>query len=743
MAKAYGNGETTTNANSHINVAGTTYQNVGGDYILDGAVEKGDHMTGHIGGAIKATSRQDTATYDGKQTNAGFNVDVDLVKHGAGSSLSVNGGRTKVNADYAAVTEQTGLQYQSSDVVVEGKSTFKGAYFTTATPEANKTVFKGGLEVSDIQNHSQYKADGVSVGVSAGLTPQGNYKSGGISGIGYGKDGDSQTSTTYGAVTGVAGKSDVTTATVGDLNKPLENNFDKDRVNAEIGAQVQVSQAFDTERRSYRMEMAKKEQDLRDKADQIEDKESKEYKNLIAQADKQQHDMVLFDSITGAIYGPNSNGATGYVARAIAPEVSYQIGQYFKGNDYLNGLDNGSRNGEGSAPHILAHGILAAAVSYATGSDPTTGALSAMGAEAAAKPLAQYLFGTSDTSKLTAEQKATVSSITSLAGLGIGASTGNVGSAVNAGETARTAVENNTLSVGFSIFGHTLAKDEISEYKKGYAQNCRDVKSDKCELFIAKWFTVSSNNLGFAAHDLSEFQRTVAVKYSGAYQRCGNDTNCQNVISYLKNYTLVVFAGDGEGANRFSEGAITQYFDGKWGTLASAGGYLGAALQGVASFGEMTKKPVIVGINGKSITESSKNTKTISNDNSKSTNLKSPNSRHYADKVNQKSVAKDENTVIDRKVVNIEQDVNAIRNGQAQVINGQYHINGRIYGQHDGTLYPIRGNGFYPLDRGAYKALGVYNKFGNTPQAKQIMDNMQINSNSRQEALKVWEKVHD
>ena len=46
-------------------------------------------------GTIKATSRQDTATYDGKQTNAGFNVDVDLVKHGAGSSLSVNGGRTK------------------------------------------------------------------------------------------------------------------------------------------------------------------------------------------------------------------------------------------------------------------------------------------------------------------------------------------------------------------------------------------------------------------------------------------------------------------------------------------------------------------------------------------------------------------------------------------------------------------------------------------------------------------------
>ena len=66
-------------------------------------------------------------------------------------------------------------------------------------------------------------------------------------GIGYGKDGDSQTSTTYGAVTGVAGKSEVTTATVGSLNEVLQNNFDKDRVNAEIGAQVQITQEYGKE----------------------------------------------------------------------------------------------------------------------------------------------------------------------------------------------------------------------------------------------------------------------------------------------------------------------------------------------------------------------------------------------------------------------------------------------------------------------------------------------------------------
>ena len=153
------------------------------------------------------------------------------------------------------------------------------------------------------------------------------------------------------------------------------------------------------------------------------------------EANKQQEEMVLFDSITGAIYGPNTNGVTGYVARAVAPQVSYQIGQYFKGT-----------NGEGTAPHILAHGILAAAVSSATGNDPTTGALSAMGAETAAPIVAKFLFGDKPISELTAEQKSTVSSITSLAGLGIGATTGDVGSAVSAGEAAKTAVEDNLLS---------------------------------------------------------------------------------------------------------------------------------------------------------------------------------------------------------------------------------------------------------------------------------------------------------
>ncbi len=83
--------------------------------------------------------------------------------------------------------------------------------------------------------------------------------------------------------------------------------------------------------------------------------------------------------------------------------------------------------------------------------------------------------------------------------------------------------------------------------------------------------------------------------------------------------------------------------------------------------------------------------------------LKAPNTRHYADKVTQGSLAKDKNTVVDRSVVDLNADVTAIRAGQAQKVGDNYIINDRIYGAHDGTLYPISGPGLYLLDRGGIR----------------------------------------
>lgn len=121
--------------------------------------------------------------------------------------------------------------------------------------------------------------------------------------------------------------------------------------------------------------------------------------------------------------------------------------------------------------------------------------------------------------------------------------------------------------------------------------------------------------------------------------------------------------------------------------------------------------------------------------------LNSPATRHYADKVTQTSVAKEVNTVIDRSVVDVSADVTAIRSGQGKQIGDTFVVNGRTYGMHDGTLYPMSGAGLYTLDRGGYKALGVLNKFGNTPQTEIILRNMGVSPETKAAALVVFEAI--
>ncbi len=121
--------------------------------------------------------------------------------------------------------------------------------------------------------------------------------------------------------------------------------------------------------------------------------------------------------------------------------------------------------------------------------------------------------------------------------------------------------------------------------------------------------------------------------------------------------------------------------------------------------------------------------------------LKSPGTRHYADKVSQSSVAKEINTVIDRSVVDVNADVIAIRSGDAMRVGDTYIVNGRTYGSHDGTLFPISGPGLYTLDRGAYKALGVLNKFGDSALADTILKNMGVSDATKASALNVWKAI--
>ena len=121
--------------------------------------------------------------------------------------------------------------------------------------------------------------------------------------------------------------------------------------------------------------------------------------------------------------------------------------------------------------------------------------------------------------------------------------------------------------------------------------------------------------------------------------------------------------------------------------------------------------------------------------------LKAPNPRHYADKVTQKSTAKEKNTVMNRKVVDVNSDVNAIRSGLATKIANTFTLkNGRIYGEHDCVLYPISGSDFYTLSLGEYKALGHFNVLGEK-KGEEILNKAGYNKEAIEKGKKIWKII--
>ena len=248
-AKGYANSDSVTYANSQINVGGTTTYDIGNDVNIKGGVINTGSAQGVIGGNVNIESLQDTATYDSKQKNAGFSADIDI--NGAGSSLSVNGGKTDINADYKAVGQQSGIFTGDGgfDLEVGGKTTLIGGAITTTDKALelglNNYVSKGGITTQDIENTSSYEGDAIQVGVSLGNTtgkPQAT-----MNGLGYGTDGDSDSSVTKAGITGIAGNSGITTDNQAEYAGALENVFDANRVTEELGAQTQITKEFGKE----------------------------------------------------------------------------------------------------------------------------------------------------------------------------------------------------------------------------------------------------------------------------------------------------------------------------------------------------------------------------------------------------------------------------------------------------------------------------------------------------------------
>ena len=69
-----------------------------------------------MGGDLNIESLQDTSQYDSKQQSLGGSVTV-----GAGVSGSISAGKSKIDSDFASVTEQSGIKAGDGGFQVDAK----------------------------------------------------------------------------------------------------------------------------------------------------------------------------------------------------------------------------------------------------------------------------------------------------------------------------------------------------------------------------------------------------------------------------------------------------------------------------------------------------------------------------------------------------------------------------------------------------------------------------------------------
>ncbi|WP_118790504.1 hemagglutinin repeat-containing protein [Haemophilus haemolyticus] len=533
--KGYGNGDETTYVVSHVGDSQSkTVINAGGDVTLAGSQVKGKRVELDAEN-LNIESLQDKSRYHGKQMNASGSVTV-------GYGFAAGGGfnKSKINADHASVNEQAGIYAgdEGYDINVNKHTDLKGALITStqkAEADGKNHFSTGSLTHSDIENHSNYSGSsfGVSGSVAANFntpfgengaaqsTKQATDKDGNLLytdkngnttvnskgvdgkentkklaegkeslqfsyGMGYGKDSDSQSSTTKSGIntqniiikdeaeqlkrTGktvqeeiAAIKTDITTESAQSQSGKLENRFNKDDVQKELDFQREVTEKFGQnvveagsllankfgeEAKAKRHEAAialeeaeKAKAENNNETNRALVKQARDNFETASRKAKEWEtggsQRLVIDSalnvISTALAG---RPAAEVVASGLSPAVNNQIKK----------ATTDAKGNVNTALNLTAHALWGAVEAYAGNRNVAAGAAGAAGGEAAAHFLASTLYNKSP-EKLSEEEKRTVSSLSQVAaGIAGGTLSDSSDGAIIAAKTAKDSVENNSMA---------------------------------------------------------------------------------------------------------------------------------------------------------------------------------------------------------------------------------------------------------------------------------------------------------
>jgi filamentous hemagglutinin len=176
VGKGFANGDATSWRNARLASDNTIVLRSGEDTTLRGAQVKGEQIEIEAQNLI-LESLQETARFEGEQENAGLQVTV-----GYGASVSGSYGQSEIEADYASVTEQTGILAGDGGyrITVRENTDLTGALIASnrqAEEEGKNQFTTATLTTKDLQNHSEYRSGRLQPrrerGLQRGLWPGG------------------------------------------------------------------------------------------------------------------------------------------------------------------------------------------------------------------------------------------------------------------------------------------------------------------------------------------------------------------------------------------------------------------------------------------------------------------------------------------------------------------------------------------------------------------------------------------
>ncbi|EFO0651897.1 Contact-dependent inhibitor A, partial [Escherichia coli] len=447
--------ETTTDSGKTVTI------NSGRDTVLNGAQVNGNRIIADVGHDLLISSQQDTSKYDSKQTSVAAGGSFTFGSMTGSGYIAAS--RDKMKSRFDSVAEQTGMFAGDGgfDITVGRHTQLDGAVIaSTVTPDKNH-LDTGTLGFSDLHNEADYKVShsGISLsgGGSFGDKFQGNMPGGMISAGGH--SGHAEGTTQAAVAEG--------TITIRDRDNQKQNlaNLSRDPAHANDS----ISPIFDKEKEQRRLQTVGLISDIGSQVADIARTQGElnalkaaqdKYGPVPADATEEQRQAYLaklrdtpeykkeqekygtgsdmqrgIQAATAALQGLVGGNMAGALAGASAPELANIIGHHA-------GID------DNTAAKAIAHAILGGVTAALQGNSAAAGAIGAGTGEVIASAIAKSLYPGVDPSKLTEDQKQTVSTLATLsAGMAGGIASGDVAGAAAGAGAGKNVVENNALSL--------------------------------------------------------------------------------------------------------------------------------------------------------------------------------------------------------------------------------------------------------------------------------------------------------